>query len=115
MADAHRRMAGPLRHIDDRAPICESGATPVAIAEPRTDGYSVFRRSGLPVRRRKRVKRNQSRACSDSIGTEHALVSAFHRPTGAIHGEAYKENLGEAEHQPQHSELEKKGERARSR
>jgi hypothetical protein len=25
-------------------------------------------------------------------------VSAFHRPTGARHGEAYKENLGEAEH-----------------
>jgi hypothetical protein len=35
--------------------------------------------------------------------------------TGAKHGEAYKENLGEAEHQPQHSELEKMGETARSR
>jgi hypothetical protein len=43
------------------------------------------------------------------------LVSAFHRPTGARHGEAYKENLGEAEHQPHHSELEKMGERASSR
>jgi hypothetical protein len=43
------------------------------------------------------------------------LVSAFHRPTGAGHGKAYKENLGEAEHQPRYSELEKMGERARSR
>jgi hypothetical protein len=43
------------------------------------------------------------------------LVSAFHRPTGAGHGQAYEENLGEAEHQPHYSELEKMGERARPR
>jgi hypothetical protein len=43
------------------------------------------------------------------------LVSAFHRPTGAGHGQAYKENLGEAEYQPHYSELEKTGKRARSR
>jgi hypothetical protein len=75
-------MAGPLRHIDDRAPICESGAS----------------RSGRHL-------------------PSHApVVSVGISPTnGARHGEAYKENLGEAEHQPQHSELEKMGERARSR
>jgi hypothetical protein len=82
MADAHHGMAGPLRHIDDRAPICESGAT-------RSGGH-------LP-----------SPAPLASVG--------IHRPTGARHGEAYKENLGEAEQQPQYSELEKMGEKARSR
>jgi hypothetical protein len=45
-----------------------------------------------------------------------ASVASVGSPTtGARHDEAYKENLGEAEYQPQHSELEKAGERARTR